>query len=636
MFVCPECGESHETGGFCTRDGTQLAAVGDDPLLGSQVGTYRIAQLVGVGGMGRVYKGVNPAIGSRVAIKVLSSGCADNPDLVERFFAEARAVNLIRHENIVNVLDLAQLPDRRPYIVMEYLDGRPLSSLIHERGPLPLGSLARIMGEVLSALGAAHAKGIVHRDLKPDNIFVTPHGRAKVLDFGIAKLQPEQSGRSAPTRDGSLMGTPNYMAPEQAQARSVTAQSDLYAAGVILFEGATGRPPFAADSLYDLLRMQVEAPPPPPRSLRPDLPLEYERLILRALAKDPQHRHESARALYHDLVASTRSLPELAWAPIGEAESQLTVGMGAIPTPAGPTPHGAAVGPRPTPQHQAQPSASPTPLAVGQIAVGPRRQGRAGLMVALGIGALAIAGIVVAAIVAGQPDEPGEPGEDAEVTTAATPAIDAGEISANSAPPPPKPIDDAPVAEAAADSAPTTRTAPPVDKLPTSARGSMANPSGADFDVTQFIGRATAIARRVFPDAVLVRIDAGGVRPSGRAELSLRPELDVTYRFVSPSRRERPADLPIGVEHEAECMYYVTANSREINFYPVSMTAFCKGPLIGPPKCSAKQVWSEAAARGAPTGNAVAEIGYWAGPGGKGRWHFGIDGAFSGWIPDNC
>src|SRR5882724_6060203 len=141
MFVCAECGASRPESGLCNADGTPLYPNSEDQLLGQTVGVYRIARLLGVGGMGRVYKGVQPQIGSRVAIKVLSRECADRRDLVERFFAEARAVNLIRHESIVNVLDLASLPDGRPYIIMEYLDGAPLSSPIAgvaQAGPLPL------------------------------------------------------------------------------------------------------------------------------------------------------------------------------------------------------------------------------------------------------------------------------------------------------------------------------------------------------------------------------------------------------------------------------------------------------------------------------------------------------------------
>src|SRR5215510_12851916 len=151
MFVCPECGSAQPAQGHCGADGTLLAPVGEDVLLGTAIGAYRVARLLGIGGMGRVYKGVHPTIGSRVAIKVLSRECSDRRDLVERFFAEAKAVNLIRHESIVNVLDLATLPDGRPYIIMEYLDGAPLATVIAsvpQAGPLPLGTVARLAAEV--------------------------------------------------------------------------------------------------------------------------------------------------------------------------------------------------------------------------------------------------------------------------------------------------------------------------------------------------------------------------------------------------------------------------------------------------------------------------------------------------------
>src|SRR4051812_46055418 len=298
MFVCAECGASQPVQGRCGADGSPLLPIGDEVLLGTTIGAYRVARLLGVGGMGRVYKGVHPTIGSRVAIKVLSRECSDRRDLVERFFSEAKAVNVIRHESIVNVLDLATLPDGRPYIVMEYLDGSPLAGIIEhaQRGgmPLPLGGLARLVAEVLDALGAAHAKGIVHRDLKPDNIYVTPGGRAKVLDFGIAKLQPELGGSA--THTGSLLGTPHYMSPEQAAGRSVDLRADIYAIGVILFECLTLRRPFSADALFDLLRMHIEAPPPSPRALRPDMPAPVEQIIYQALAKPPEHRFASAQA----------------------------------------------------------------------------------------------------------------------------------------------------------------------------------------------------------------------------------------------------------------------------------------------------------------------------------------------------
>ena len=312
-YVCGECGLRYERAGTCANDGALVAPV-EDLLLGTEVGRYRLARVLGEGGMGRVYLGVQPMIGSRVAIKVLSEECARDPALLERFFAEARAVNLIRHENIVGVLDLAQLPGGRPYIVMEFVAGRTFADLVKARPPLD--HIIQIMREVLSALAAAHAIGIVHRDLKPDNIMVTAEGHAKVLDFGIAKLAPGMRGASAPrTQTGSLLGTPAYMSPEQVTgSASVDARTDVYAAGVVLFEAVTGRPPFAALTVFELLRKHVDEAPPRPRALRPDLPVGVEQVILTALAKAPGQR-------FADAAAMGQALQAVAW---GTAVSALT------------------------------------------------------------------------------------------------------------------------------------------------------------------------------------------------------------------------------------------------------------------------------------------------------------------------
>lgn len=309
MFVCPECGRSFPAGGFCTEDGQNLRDVGDDSLLGTAVGSYRVAKKLGQGGMGTVYLGVHHSIGSRVAIKVLSQECAKSRALVDRFFAEARAVNVIRHESIVSVTDLASLPDGRPYIVMEYLDGGSLADLLKAHGALPLGTLTRLLREMLGALDAAHKKGIIHRDLKPDNVYVTTSGRVKVLDFGIAKLRPDISGIDEATRTGSLMGTPYYMSPEQATGQPVDPRSDLYSVGVMLFEGVTGQRPFVVSNLYELLKAHVEWMPPAPSSLRPDVPPALEQILLRALQKEPVHRFQSAHELASALEHAELQLP---------------------------------------------------------------------------------------------------------------------------------------------------------------------------------------------------------------------------------------------------------------------------------------------------------------------------------------
>ena len=312
-FVCSTCGERYGHAGYCPHDGQPLQAT-DDPLLGSEVGRYRIARLLGEGGMGRVYLAVHPAIGSRVAIKILLDPCARSPELLERFFAEARAVNLVRHENIAGVLDLAQLPDGRPFIVMEYVEGHTLAEIVRA-GAVALGGLVQVMTEVLSALAAAHAIGIVHRDLKPDNVLVTAEGHAKVLDFGIAKLAPELHQQLSPrTRTGALLGTPQYMAPEQISGTGgVDPRTDVYAAGVVLYELATGRQPFVGETLFDLMRAHLEQPPRPPRALRPDIPPALERVILTALAKRPEQRFAGAAEMAHALQQAGAALPAEQW-----------------------------------------------------------------------------------------------------------------------------------------------------------------------------------------------------------------------------------------------------------------------------------------------------------------------------------
>ncbi|HRC54286.1 MAG TPA: serine/threonine-protein kinase, partial [Kofleriaceae bacterium] len=312
-FVCRDCGQRADAPGLCPADGLPLLAT-DDPLLGHEIGRYRLARLLGEGGMGRVYLAVQPMIGSRVAIKILSDQCARSPELLERFFAEARAVNLIRHENIVSVMDLAKLPDGRPYIVMEFIEGQTLAEIV-QGGPVPLGGLVQVASEIFSALAAAHAIGIVHRDLKPDNVLVTAEGHAKVLDFGIAKLAPQLQQQLSPrTQTGALLGTPQYMAPEQITgAGNVDARSDVYAAGVMLFEAITGGKPFRGDTLYDLMRAHLEQPPPSLRALRPELPAALEQVILTALAKAPEQRFQSVGAMNQAMQAAAQALPADQW-----------------------------------------------------------------------------------------------------------------------------------------------------------------------------------------------------------------------------------------------------------------------------------------------------------------------------------
>ena len=339
MRSCQQCGLRYTADDeFCHADGAQLIE-SDDELLGETIGNYRIVRLLGEGGMGRVYLGLHPRIGSRVAIKLLSTQAGDDGELVQRFFAEAELVNKIRHEGIVNVLDLDQLPDGRPFITMEYLDGEPLSSVI-ANGPMTLGLAANLGVEILEALQAAHLCGVVHRDLKPDNIFVSPKGRVKLLDFGIAKLMPEfQTSVIGPsTRTGSLLGTPGYMAPEQVTGELVTGATDLYAVGAVLYEALTGTMAFTGATLFELLRRIVSDAPKPPVERRPDLAGPFEALILRALAKKPEERFASAQEMMTQLVAIRSELGPQAWVPLpgarATAKQLLAIGSEATMLPA--------------------------------------------------------------------------------------------------------------------------------------------------------------------------------------------------------------------------------------------------------------------------------------------------------------
>jgi serine/threonine-protein kinase len=266
-------------------------------VIGETLGNYLVTARIGEGGMGAVYLAQHTLLGRRAAIKVLQPQLSHNQELVARFFNEARATTSIQHPGIVQVFDFGHHPGGSAFLVMELLEGESLSARLAARGRLPLVETLRIARHCASALGAAHAAGIVHRDLKPDNIFLVPDPqvdggeRAKILDFGIAKLGAEQGEGLVHTRTGSMMGTPVYMAPEQCRgAGGVDHHADVYSLGCVMFHLLAGRPPFVGDGIGDVIVGHLREPAPRLRSLHGEVPEEVDALVDRMLAKSPAER----------------------------------------------------------------------------------------------------------------------------------------------------------------------------------------------------------------------------------------------------------------------------------------------------------------------------------------------------------
>ena len=313
----------------CPVDGTRLVPAPriENRIEGRVLGDrYRIISRLGQGGMGSVYLAEHVTLGKRMAVKVLRPEFSRDEELLDRFQHEARAASQIGQENIVEVFDFGHTPEGEAYFVMEALDGESLARVLHRDGPMPVARALPIFLQICRALGAAHQRGIVHRDLKPENVFVLRRTDGtdfvKVIDFGIAKGPGEPNARRL-TRAGSIIGTPEYMSPEQASATSIDQRSDVYAFGVLAYETLTGRLPFDGDTpLATLMKHQSDAPLPP-RRLRPELPPEVEEVVLRALVKRPEGRQQSMEELASDL-ARLAAEPEVLRAPVfGTAVSPL-------------------------------------------------------------------------------------------------------------------------------------------------------------------------------------------------------------------------------------------------------------------------------------------------------------------------
>src|SRR5215469_958505 len=281
---------------------------GAEKLIGKQLGSYQILALIGAGGMGEVYRARDTRLNRTVAIKVLPERLAERAEVRERFDREARTIASLNHPNICTLHDVGH-QDGTDFLVMEYLEGETLAQRL-KKGPLPLGQVLQYAIEIADALDKAHRKGITHRDLKPGNIMLTTSG-AKLLDFGLAKWQQRANSgvplselpteKSDVTATGTILGTLQYMAPEQVEGKEADARTDIFAFGVVVYEMATGKKAFDGKSQASLIAKILETDPVPMSALQPMTPLALDHLVKRCLAKDPYERWQSAKDICEQL-----------------------------------------------------------------------------------------------------------------------------------------------------------------------------------------------------------------------------------------------------------------------------------------------------------------------------------------------
>ena len=319
-----------------------------EDLTGMQLGPYRVLEPLGEGGMAAVYKAHQPGLDREVALKILPRQLASDPEFVQRFEQEARLIAKLQHPHILPVIDYGQA-EGYSYIVMPFVRAGTLAKLLQGK-PRPMPEVARLTSQLGEALDYAHSQGVVHRDLKPSNVLLDERGNCLLTDFGIARLVETTSNLTA---TGTVLGTPSYMSPEQAKGDRVDQRSDIYSLGIIMYELATGRVPFRADTPLAVLMKHVNDPLPPPRNLNPDLPEAMERVILKALAKAPEDRFARAG----DMVRALQDPAVLAPTSVGGAAVTLA-GGGLSPTVVGPRGGGQDKGGR-----------RMTPLIVGCVAV---------------------------------------------------------------------------------------------------------------------------------------------------------------------------------------------------------------------------------------------------------------------------
>ncbi len=492
----------------------EVTAIGADDAdleAGQQVGEYVVEKKIGEGGFGTVFKANHPLIGKQVAVKVLSRQYSAQADMVSRFVSEARAVNQIRHRNIIDIFSFGQLEDGRAYYIMEFLDGLPLDEYLEQRGRLTMGEAIPILRAVARALDAAHAKGIAHRDLKPENIFL---GRdddgslfPKLLDFGIAKLLHGDNPTKHKTRTGAPMGTPYYMSPEQCRGREVDHRTDIYAFGVMTYRMITGVLPFDGEDYMEILMAQIQKEAAPPLTYVSDLPASVDEGIGWMLRKDPAERPPN-------LVTAVRALEDAA-------------AQAGIPVPAGPAPSGVYAASTGSVVSQATPSrVTPLPrdsslgmaptISSDDITIdGTSGGGRPNKLLLVGgsvLGAVAV-GALVFVLLRGAKHEPTDSEKPAPALVAPQPPA-----------PPPQPVVTPP------DAAPAE---PPAPELVTIHLDGA--PDGAEvFVAGKLVGLAPEIQLERGDQPLLLTLRADGYRPATK---KVRPVADKTVAVKMRAKR---------------------------------------------------------------------------------------------------
>ncbi|MGD0527576.1 MAG: protein kinase [Polyangiaceae bacterium] len=312
MRSCPQCSSAcDEAHKFCPSCGFPVGKVAvspDDPLVGRSLpGGYLILELVGIGGMGRVYRAEQTTLGRTVAVKIIHPHLVGEENAAARFITEARAASRLNHPHSVGIIDFGKSPDGLLYLVMEFLRGRDLARVIYEDGPLPFRRIVDVLRQTLQALAEAHSESIIHRDLKPENIILEPVRSGgdfvKVVDFGLAKIRADSTQPSI-TSPGIVCGTPEYMSPEQARGDALDGRSDLYAVGVILYQLLAGRLPFEAESPTQVVLAHLTQQPRDPREVAPErqIPAQLVDVTLKILAKEPADRYADSDALSQALA----------------------------------------------------------------------------------------------------------------------------------------------------------------------------------------------------------------------------------------------------------------------------------------------------------------------------------------------